>query len=96
MSKNEFEKKHPMVRVEWEDSAILPRGWQDGEDVRKTSPITGVSIGCMVRDDEVAVTVIGSYGLDDDDPNTLGGMVIPRSAVRKVERLRVSHRGGKK
>lgn len=83
-----FETKYPMVRVEWEDSAILPRSWQDLEEIVKTAPVLGVTSGWMVRDDEVGVTVVGSYG-QQEKPDVLGGMMIPRSAVRKVERLAV-------
>jgi hypothetical protein len=81
-----------MVRVEWEDSAILQRGWQGHEDAETVKPVRGITVGFLLRDDEEAVTVAGSYGIEDeaDDTNTLGGMCIPRSAVRKVERVRVA------
>ena len=93
-----FEGEHPMVRVEWEDSAILQRGWQGHDDAKTVKPVRGITVGFMVRNDEEAVTVVGSYGIEEeaDESNTLGGMCIPRSAVRKVERLRVAGEHKKK
>lgn len=90
-----FEKKHPMVRVEWEDSANVSR-WHGLAEFQKEVPLLCVSVGYVIRDDEVALSVASSYdGQPNDAGNVNDATIIPRSAVRKVERLRVSKRGKK-
>ena len=84
---SDFEARYPMVRVEWEDSSILPRGWTDMEVLKLEKPVVGVTVGFLVRNDEVAVTVIQSLGMEENGDG-LCGLVIPRSAVRKVDYLR--------
>ena len=83
-----FEGLHPMVRVEWEDSTGIER-WQAAGEVEKERPQMIETYGRLMRDDEVAVIVAGSRDYQEK-PNVTQSMVIPRSAVRKVERLRVA------
>ena len=83
-----FEARYPMVRVEWEDSARLAR-WRSLTEVKKETPCLIMTVGCLMRDDAVCVTVVGTAGMDED-PEVDGGFVIPRSAVRKVDYLEVT------
>ena len=82
-----------MVRVEWVDSATTGR-WQGLADVKDDMPLDICTIGHLVRNDEVAVIVAGSYD-SQERPNVGELVTIPRCAVRKVEYLRVSKRGKK-
>ena len=89
-----FEKDHPLVRVDWEDSTGV-RHWMGNRAVSDLTPLDCVSVGWLLRDDEKAVTLVASYDGQGEESNVDGIQCIPRSAVRKVERLRVSKRGSK-
>ena len=80
-----IEGKYEMVRVEWEDSARLGR-WRSLEEVEKETPCLIMTVGYLLRDDAVCMTVVGTIGMEEH-PDVDGGFVIPRSAVRKVERF---------
>lgn len=92
-----FEGEHPMVRVEWEDSAGLGH-WRDLEEIKKEEPLNIVSIGYLLRDDGACITLAGSYDQERKPgsrrvPNVGEAHTIPRSGVKKIEYLRVSSRG---
>ena len=90
-----YEAEHPMVRVEWEDSCGVRR-WSGLDWVKGEGPMGEcTSVGYLVRDDETCVTIVGSQD-GQKEPNVDGTQIIPRSAVRKVERLRVAGEHKKK
>jgi hypothetical protein len=82
-----FEAKYPMVRVEWEDSSRV-NGWMNLKELLGRRYMRCVTVGFLVRDDEGEVIVVANFDGDEEWPEVSGGMVIPRSAVRKVEYLR--------
>lgn len=84
---SDFEAKHPMVRVEWDDSMRVS-GWTTEEVMRGLKVLPCVSVGWLIEDSAEAVKVACSWDGDGEVPSVTGGMVIPRSAVRKVDYLR--------
>lgn len=83
---SDFEARYPMARVEWFDCMGVG-SWTDLEKVRGMEPLVMVSMGWLVRDDEVCVIVVGARD-QREKPDVDSGHIIPRSAVRKVDYLR--------
>ena len=91
----DFDKRYPLVRVEWVDSCGIRR-WSDNSSVKELTPLDCVSVGWVLRDDETSINLVSSNDGQGEDSNVDGIQCIPRSAVRKVEHLRISRRGSKK
>lgn len=71
------------VAIEWEDSSY-GGGWHYGEEPNK--PATIRSVGILAKSSASSITIANSF---DGDDGFLGRVTIPRSAIRKLRKLRV-------
>ena len=90
--KDDFESAHPMVRVEWRDSANMGR-WRPLSDVKdEPAYLDCVSVGFLLREGDDGVLLAGTHDTQKDpgDTNVNAPHVIPKGAVTSIKRLRVS------
>ena len=76
-----------LVRVVWIDTNGVDDSWMSREDVLDVAPIEMVTIGYLVENDDVFVTVAGTISACQE----LFGNVncIPRCCVRSIQPLKV-------
>jgi hypothetical protein len=73
-----------LVEIEWIDSCSY-RGWQKGDFHLDIDPLPCKTIGYLVRDDKVCMTVVQTVSADDARAES---MTIPRACVKKVRCLK--------
>lgn len=75
--------------VEWEDSRLSRQGWIPASEVlaRRHRRVRMRSAGYVLADDKTGVVLVSSIGPRGSE-RVAGAVIIPRSAVRKVRRLR--------
>lgn len=74
---------HPLVEVAWWD-AIDVLEWQDPSTFTN-KPILSWSVGYLVADDDVAITVVGLI----NDNHWTHGITIPRGMVDEIRYLKL-------
>ena len=72
-----------IVIVKWVDSS-LQNGWRDFSELREELAEI-VSAGILVRKDNKMIVLIQSY--DERNVNFAEGIVIPRCAVKNIEKI---------
>ena len=77
----------PIEFIEWRDSFGLPDGWRFGDELEGHAPLTVVSVGTIIREDDDCVLIAGSWSLRED-PQYGGAMAIPKCSIVKRRRLR--------
>lgn len=75
--------KRLRVEVDWEDSRFIGPGWTSAS--ARFRPVLMHTAGYLIRSDRRAVVIATGFGARGQ---IAGVSVIPRSAVRKVRRLR--------
>lgn len=90
--KDDFESAHPMVRVEWRDSANMGRWRSLSEIESEPAYLDCVSVGFLLREGEDGLLMAGTYDIqkNPDDTNVNAPHVIPKGAVTSIKRLRIS------
>lgn len=76
-------KKGELVELTWEDSAHAPVGWHDADSTLR--PVIATSVGFVHRKDRSHVILASER---TDSGQVAGLTSIPRSAIRKVRKLR--------
>ena len=76
--------KHDLVIVEWLDHHTS-NSWQEVAEIDH-EPALVRTVGWLLRDDEVGVTVCNT--ISDDQMNINGAFFLMRSCVRKIKTLR--------
>lgn len=78
-----------LLYVEWVDSCMVVGGvWKKGDDVRESEPALVKSVGFVVAQDKQRIVLAAHVAVDGSD--SFGGdMCIPRSAVKRVRRLKL-------
>lgn len=78
-----------LLYVEWLDSCSVVGGvWKRGGAVRDSEPSLVKSVGFVVARDKERI-VLAAHVADDGSDYLGGDMCIPRSAVKKVRRLKL-------
>jgi len=79
----------PLVMIEWEDSAQPIARWQFLSDLELPGVVRCVSVGWLVRDDQVKALAPNMGAIDDEAAMQASGIIqIPESCVIKVTKLR--------
>ena len=86
----------PMVRITWMDAMDGDTGWVPLGKMRDAKLATCIDIGWMIRDDDLRVTIMGSWCADPQETkeeDKEGGryITIPKGWVKKIEYLEVSY-----
>ena len=79
----------PMVRVVWMDAMDGDTGWVSLSKMRDAKLATCIDIGWMIRNDELRVTIMGSWCLDPQETkeeDKEGGryITIPKGWVKSI------------
>ena len=77
--------KHPAVAVHWLDAHMTDEQLRPDEITHK--PARQVTIGFLLRDDAVGVSLAVEYN-HDDPTDVRTTYFIPRGMIRRVQRLR--------
>lgn len=81
-------KRGRLLVVTWIDSVTLGRGgWQRSEDVAEVEPALIESVGWVLRETSVALTLAATWD-DDSPPHVEGHMVIPKGCIVRKRILR--------
>lgn len=73
------------VEVHWEDSTIPHRGWREVKEIlADRKAVRCMSVGFVLADDEQGMVLTNSI----HGSEAAGVVMIPRSAIRKVRKLR--------
>ena len=88
----------PMVRITWMDAMDGDTGWVALSKMRDAKLATCVDIGWMIRNDDLRVSIMGSWCLDpqeEKDEDKEGGryITIPKGCVKKIEHLKIENYG---
>lgn len=76
-------KKHPLVMIEWIDSASL-RGWQDINHLSHGSS-TIWSAGYLIKENKTDITISTSI---TENGNCADAISIPKVAIKKCQKLK--------
>jgi hypothetical protein len=78
-----------LVMVEWLD-ATTQNGWSPAEDRRE--PERCLTVGWLLRDDEIAISIAASLGFDDDgEINGVNAVTtIPHGMVHRIKKVKVN------
>jgi hypothetical protein len=79
--------KDRLVYIEWCDARGVTTEWTDLEELEKADTCTCISIGLLLVDSPELIVVLPHFGTDPH--NGCGEMVIPRTQVRRMWRLKV-------
>ena len=82
---------YALVAVEWVDASRLAVGWADfPEEVPEPKPTLCVSVGFLVRSNKKGITLIPNIAdiKNVDNHHVYGGMMIPKSAIKKIRTLK--------
>ena len=75
--------------VEWIDSASDSTEWTDLDDILKAVPALIESVGWLVKETKDFVHVLPNIPtLTQGKQDGFGGIVIPRSAIKKIRRVK--------
>lgn len=78
-------KHHWRMEVEWEDTTVWHRGWEDIEDVlRERDKVQCLSVGFVLADDKLGIVL----GASVHGNEVAGVTMIPRRQIIKRKRLR--------
>jgi hypothetical protein len=80
---------YQLARIEWEDSAQPISGWQWAADYAMPEIVKCVSVGYLIAETKEAVALAPNIGGVGSDQHQVSGILrIPRSAVRRISRLK--------
>lgn len=81
---------HPLVLIEWVDSSRLGNAWVDWDEIPSAYLHLCVTVGFLACETKEAVILIPTIAdiENPDNRHTYGGMLIPRSAIKRQRRLR--------
>ena len=81
---------HPLVLIKWTDASRLAVGWMDYADIPDPYLHRCVSVGFLISENangKILVPTIADFE-HPDNRHTYGGMLISKSAILSVRRLR--------
>ena len=80
---------HELSVIEWVDASRLSDGWMDMSAIPDPYPHRCVSVGFVISRNEDGVILVPTIGDLDHATNshTYGGMMIPRSAIKREQLL---------
>ena len=76
-----------MVRITWMDAMDGDTGWVPLGKMRDAKLATCIDIGWMIRNDELRVTIMGSWCLDPDDKHGGRYITVPKGWVKEIKYL---------
>ena len=81
--------KHPLVLVEWEDSAATMDGWKTAEQRREFTCCSIRSVGFLIHDDAERIVISGAMSVHEEHEAHFGDVwSIPRGSVVRVTRIK--------
>ena len=81
-----------MVLVVWADAIGVSQDWTLISELEERRPIPGACVGQLVAQDNERVVVVPHWLFNEDDTKGVSGcgeMVIPRTQIRRMWRLKV-------
>lgn len=80
---------YDLTLVEWEDSAQPVAAWQWAADYEMPEVVTCLSVGYLISESKQAVALAPNVGGVGGEQHQVSGIIrIPRSAVRRISRLK--------
>lgn len=80
---------YALTRVEWEDSAQPVPGWQWAHNYESPEVVKCVSVGYLIAETKQALVLAPNVGGLGSEQHQVSGIIrIPRSAVRRMTRLK--------
>jgi len=85
-----LKKNHPLVLIEWLDSAQPIASWQYLHDIESGAPIFCSSVGWLIQNDKNVKTLapnVGEWG-SDEHAQVCGIIRIPTRSIKRIVKLR--------
>ena len=83
----EKENVHQLVLIEWLDITSNEQPWMDEEEVKKLIPLSIVTVGRLIEENDSSITVAASWGEDDGELFWGNVNCIPRGVIKSVRLL---------